>query len=41
MVAKFYEDAALDDAWRDIARMEVHEPDGEEEVAEKLHADAK
>ena len=36
MVAKFYEDAALDDAWLDIARKEVHEPDGEEEVAAKL-----
>ena len=36
MVAKFYEDAALDDAWVDIARKEVHEPDGEEEVAKKL-----
>ena len=35
-VPRFYEDAALDNAWRDIARKEVNEPEEEEEVAAKL-----
>ena len=36
MAFKFYEDASLDEGWMEIARKEVDEPEGEEEMAAKL-----
>ena len=33
MAFKFYEDASLDEDWVEIARKEVDEPEGEEEIA--------
>ena len=36
MAFKFYEDASLDEDWVEIARKEVDEPEGEEEIAAKL-----